>query len=181
MRMTSPEDPIERRAEEIIDDSANKRPELDEATRQAMLRAHLARQAAEDEVEVPLIEDVVRAEMSDALAKMLEPGGHIAPSPAERALAIDVLKSDWIGELVELDEDDRAKKLEEMAVDAAHEESSQLPVLRVLLNSDEVTWMYIGESLEQGPEARIWDTTHWIIANAVARQEHEQQNPPATE
>jgi hypothetical protein len=41
---------------------------------------------------------------------------------------------------------------------------------RALTAFDEIENNYIDEARRQGENARIWDTTGWIIANAIARE-----------
>lgn len=72
---------------------------------------------------------------------------HVQPTPRERAAADAYLLGDHVAD----------------------------PELAATIQKvvDEFGWAevnYIAEARTQGPQSRIWNTTGWIIANAIARE-----------
>jgi hypothetical protein len=162
----------------VVDSAATTPPELSLELQDIM--AEMAEKVRKEYEHIPedgSAEDTLKHSMAHKMAELFNPGGHIDPTPDQEFCAIDMLKSDWLGELVELEPDERILTLGEMAVNAAAgKDRFQLSVVRILLNSDEAMWGYISESVEQGPETRIWDTTHWLIANRLAELESAHKN-----
>lgn len=74
--------------------------------------------------------------------------GHIQPTVAQRAAAEAFLRGEPVDTVI-------ATWLD-----------------RALAGFDEVDRQYIDEARRRGADSQIWDTTGWIIANAIAREAH---------
>ena len=100
----------------------------------------------------------------------ITPEGHVDPTLDQRARAIDVLESDYVRDLVELELPDRLELIIELAGEAVDDAGRS--TFEVLYWFDDMEWECIRSSLEKGPDARVYTTTHWIIANAIPKHEN---------
>ncbi len=74
------------------------------------------------------------------------PSGHIQPTAAQRAAADAFLHGEPVDTAIAIWLD------------------------QALAGFDEVDLRYIDEARRRGADSAIWDTTGWIIANAIARE-----------
>lgn len=74
------------------------------------------------------------------------PRGHIQPTEAQRAAADTFLRGEPVAATI------------------------RTWLERALASFDEIQHNYIDEARRQGEHSLIWDTTGWIVANAIARE-----------
>ena len=72
-------------------------------------------------------------------------GGHIHPTPEQREAALAFLRRQHAGE-------------------------QQALLETTVTGFDEAQQLYVDEARRQGEGSDVWEATHWIVANAMARE-----------